>query len=161
MARGVKGLGLCSKHYQRFWEYHDVGKPDALRAPAGAGHTKRDDGYRHLTVAGKRKYEHIAVAEKALGKPLPKGSRVHHVNEDRSDNRPENLVICPSAKYHALLHMRMDAVKAGFPAYFRKCALCKQYDDPARMYVKPSGNHCRHRDCSVWLQENCPWYDIP
>lgn len=146
-ARGFKGVGLCSRHYQRFWEHGDVGSPDRLQAHPGAGTTK-SDGYRHVKHNGIRKYEHIMVAEKALGKPLPKGVRVHHVNENRSDNRPENLVICPSAKYHALLHLRMDAVKAGFPPNYRRCSICKQYDDPAKMYVKPSGNHQRHKDCA-------------
>lgn len=41
-----------------------------------------------------KQYVHILVAEKALGRTLPKGAEVHHVNEDRADNRNTNLVIC-------------------------------------------------------------------
>jgi DNA-directed RNA polymerase sigma subunit (sigma70/sigma32) len=33
---------------------------------------------------------------------------VHHVNGDRSDNRPANLVICEDQSYHQLLHQRAD-----------------------------------------------------
>jgi hypothetical protein len=51
-------------------------------------------------------FEHILVAEKALGKPLPIGSVIHHVNKDKSDNRPQNLVICQDDIYHRVLHMR-------------------------------------------------------
>jgi hypothetical protein len=31
------------------------------------------------------RYEHIVLAERALGKPLPAGAEVHHVNGDKSD----------------------------------------------------------------------------
>jgi hypothetical protein len=51
--------------------------------------------------------EHILVAERALGKQLPPAAVVHHVNEQRRDNRNCNLVICENQAYHALLHARM------------------------------------------------------
>ena len=145
-ARGYRGIGLCSMHYQRVWAHDQLFGSTPMRAPHHEGNL-RPDGYRIATIDGVRKYDHIRVAEKALGRSLPKVARVHHVNEDKSDNRGENLVICPSAKYHTLLHTRMEAVKAGYPPHFRKCGICKEYDDPANMYVKPSGVHQRHRAC--------------
>jgi hypothetical protein len=48
--------------------------------------------------------EHVHVAERALGKRLPKRAIVHHVNEIKHDNRPANLVICEDHLYHKLLH---------------------------------------------------------
>jgi len=49
---------------------------------------------------------HILVAEAALGKHLPRGSAIHHVNGNKRNNRPRNLVICESNSYHQLLHSR-------------------------------------------------------
>lgn len=72
-------------------------------------------GYvRVLVGKGVRKYEHILVAEKALGRALksygkgnPKTEVVHHINGDRKDNRPENLLICTHS-YHTELHHRLE-----------------------------------------------------
>lgn len=76
---------------------------------------------------------HIGVAEKALGRKLPLGAVVHHVDENTLNNANENLVICPSKAYHNLLHQRMRALGACGNANWRKCPYCKQYGDPANM----------------------------
>ena len=55
-------------------------------------------------------YEHILVAKKALGKPLPLGVEVHHVDGDHANNVPANLIICNDHDYHMLLHQRTRAV---------------------------------------------------
>jgi RNase P subunit RPR2 len=57
--------------------------------------------------------EHVLIAERALGKPLPASAVVHHVDEVQDNNRNNNLVICQDNTYHRLLHVRMRIAKAG------------------------------------------------
>lgn len=101
------------------------------------------DGY--VTVGGR--LEHIVVAERALGHQLPAGAVVHHVNEDRSDNRPCNLVICPDKAYHALLHQRMRAMADCGNPNWRRCAFCGRYDAPENLYIPPVRGTIEHRAC--------------
>lgn len=77
----------------------------------GPRRKKGTGGYSYggvIVVCGSGKqYEHILIAEKALGRPLPPGAEVHHWDKDRWNNTPTNLVICPDHAYHMLIHKRM------------------------------------------------------
>lgn len=64
-------------------------------------------GYVCLTINGRAVYQHVHVAEMALGRSLRPGEVVHHINRNRSDNRPANLLVC-SDQYHRELHARMS-----------------------------------------------------
>jgi hypothetical protein len=107
--RNVYARMLCKLHYDRQTRY---GRTHNIRAEKGTGKVFRKDGYIHITVNGKKVLEHVHLAEKALGRPLPSGVQVHHMNEIRWDNHtPLNLVICPDQSYHKLLHKRMQLLK--------------------------------------------------
>jgi len=60
------------------------------------------------------KCEHILIAERILGKTLPRAAIVHHVNGNPRDNRNCNLVICEDQKYHMLLHKREKLLQRFF-----------------------------------------------
>ena len=48
--------------------------------------------------------EHIVIAEQCIGRPLKDGEVIHHINEDKLDNRPENLVVFESHSDHMKYH---------------------------------------------------------
>lgn len=134
--RKHEARGWCDTHYAR-WKR--LGDPLKL-VTAERGSAVNGQGYK---VYGKKK-EHIAVAEKAMGIPLPPGYVVHHVNMVRTDNRPENLVVC-SRSLHRIIHQRMDAMAACGNPNWRKCQYCQTYDDLANISVY--GTHAYHKDC--------------
>jgi endogenous inhibitor of DNA gyrase (YacG/DUF329 family) len=64
------------------------------------------NGYVYITLDNRRVYEHILVAEEALGRKMKKGEVVHHINGNKSDNRNCNLLICDKS-YHQWLERKM------------------------------------------------------
>lgn len=87
------------------------------------------------------------VAEKALGKSLPPGAEVHHIDCDETNDDPSNLVVCPSRPYHWLLHKRQRALDACGHADWQLCVYCKQYDDIANLRIhqkRPASNTYMH-----------------
>lgn len=92
--------------------------------------------------------EHVLVAETATGFPLRREHEVHHVNGDRADNRPRNLVVCENRAYHRLLHQRTIALRACGHAAWRKCTYCQQWGVPESMYI-PQRGVARHIACAV------------
>lgn len=138
--------GLCHVHYDRWKRRGDPLAP-LLLAPDGSGHLDRK-GYRVHEKNGIRFREHVTIAEAALGRPLPRGAVVHHADENPSNNARSNLVICPSAKYHKLLHMRINALKICGNPNWRKCPYCGEYDDTTNMRGEQCGRFV-HRKCSA------------
>jgi hypothetical protein len=92
-------------------------------------------------------HNYILVAEKALGHFLPAKAQVHHFDENRLNDSPGNLVICENQAYHALLHMRVRAKRACGNPNWRKCVLCKAYDDSINMDKSGNSGGFRHRAC--------------
>lgn len=114
----VKGQPL------KFIKGHNAGQASAIKSARAVGNkTFSSEGYVVVRMGSrKRKYEHILVAEQALGRPLrsfghgnPKSEVVHHLNGNKADNRTENLLIC-SHQYHVALHHRLEA-SAAWPEF--------------------------------------------
>ena len=102
---------------------------------------------------GGNKRRHVLIAELAIGRTLPRGAIVHHIDGNGRNNSNNNLLICPSENYHQLLHLRQRALFASGNPEFRKCPFCKQWGHPSEMIVvgdTPNRNprYC-HRTCKA------------
>ena len=58
----------------------------------------------HLADIRGYAYEHRLIAEEKLGRKLRKREIVHHINENKQDNRPENIRVLENIAEHRLRH---------------------------------------------------------
>lgn len=91
-------------------------------------------------------YEHIVIAEKSQNTTILEGETVHHLDENRSNNSPENLLILRDSS-HAKLHQWMDKnVIIPKPGYaIRKlqgCIRCLVCNEPVNSGVKYCSYEC-------------------
>jgi hypothetical protein len=76
------------------------------------GRRKDERGYIRISIApNKWKYEHTLVMENHLGRRLKKGETVHHINENKEDNRIENLLLFSTVGGHTKHHCLLKASK--------------------------------------------------
>jgi hypothetical protein len=74
---------------------------------AHSNRTVNSDGYAIAVIGDVRGLEHVLIAEKSLGRKLWPKEVVHHINGDKLDNRPENLLVC-SQSMHRRIHDQMS-----------------------------------------------------
>lgn len=147
--RIITAKGLCTVHYQRVRKNGSI----ALKRRQDGEGSVVNSGYISFWNGGDRKLGHIIVAETALGKSLPKGAVVHHVDGNKGNNDRENLVICENAKYHHLLHIREMAYRETGDYNKRKCSYCKEYDAKENLTSYSEETKYFHSECKRSYQK--------
>lgn len=111
-----KSKGYVKGQPLRFIHPHGVAHQARKLAAARLGNKNLSTHGYVLVTLGKRRrqYEHILIAEKALGRKLkkisvghPLNEVVHHIDGDKTNNNPNNLLIC-THRYHTELHRKLE-----------------------------------------------------
>lgn len=102
----------------------------------------------HPRAHGGRVLEHILVMEQVMGRPLSQQEHVHHLNGDKADNRPENLVLLTPSE-HQKLHAATDHVQAQPRRVAVTCAECGQDFQAERGRAFASNPRNQRRFCSM------------
>jgi len=78
---------------------HNVGENHVLFKSGGS---VREDGYVRVARAGKRIYLHREIAAIKLGRPLTSKEHVHHEDEEKGHNVPDNLKVCSNSEHRKI-----------------------------------------------------------
>lgn len=109
--------------------------------------------YRYAKYRGKLVMLHRALAEQALGKPLPPKAVVHHVDGKHAEG--SRLVICQDQRYHFLLHIRQRTLVAGGDPNTQRvcwrCGVVRAFDEfaPAALTKNRACRECDRQTARV------------
>jgi hypothetical protein len=68
-------------------------------------------GGNRITPMHYHRRQSYEVAAICLGKPLPSGAVIHHLDENPYNNNPENLIVFPTQKNHARYHQQLLVIR--------------------------------------------------
>lgn len=100
----------AERHEAAAGRWRGVGNPNWN----ASGVCKNKSGRVYIKVPGYGrdgwKPRHRHVAECALGRALRPGEVVHHIDENKSNDAPSNLLVCTDS-YHKMLHRKLLRLK--------------------------------------------------
>ena len=114
-------LGLCygvpGERIRRRLEKHGTERrPSRIAVPSGKDNYQYKDGKGYDRVVHYFRRQSYEVAAICLGYPVPQGYVIHHLDENKENNDPANLILFPSQKIHALFHQKVIRLqRAGQP----------------------------------------------
>jgi len=89
--------------------FRNIGKKPPTRLKRGYTYER---GYKKILTKDGYKREHRIVAEAMIGRPLKPNEVVHHINFDKQDNRPENLMVMDAAEHNSF-HAKLPRKRRG------------------------------------------------
>lgn len=108
----IKGSsGFIGKHTKRAKQRQRLAKLGLTGSKTNhwkGGRVIGSGGYIWIRVDKIYLKEHRLVMERLLDRKLDPKEVVHHVNGDRQDNRPENLIVYPSHSDHMKHHEGLE-----------------------------------------------------
>lgn len=106
-----------------------------------SGHRITTQGYVAVYLPGHPRatkgfvLQHVVMVERVLGRPLPGSAIVHHVNDNKQDNRSDNFAVLENHAEHRNLHHRRAVLRAGGnPWAQRVCCYCHTPKDFSAFY---------------------------
>jgi hypothetical protein len=158
----VKARDWCNAHWLRWWRHGDP--LTLLQRPDGTGTISK--GYLVLRAGGKRINVQRQVMAEQLGRELESWEVVHHEDEDKLNNDPENLAVTTQPG-HMRGH-RSLAVWQQDHARFRsetekECSRCHQVKSrdefgkrtPRAKSPGEDPNQAMCKSCSAEYQKEC------
>lgn len=114
------------------WKYKEITIPDDIES-------RRPNG----TVL-----EHRYIAEQKLGRKLTAFEVVHHIDENRENNDPENLLVFRTQSDHARFHkggqlLKHDDGTYSSPKKTIKCLVCESYFEVRHKTQTLCSDNCR------------------
>jgi hypothetical protein len=103
------------------------------------------NGYIRMWHNGRETYQHRVVAEQILGRPLESFEHVHHLNQVKTDNRPENLTVV-DGRAHVEEHWREGHYDPRVQRQTKPPGVCSDCGAFGQLRAKGMCNTCYHRD---------------
>lgn len=94
--------------------------------------------------------EHIVMAEKKLGRYLREGETVHHIDGNKKNNSPDNLMVFATRADHTLYHHGGVAYEKGDVWICKRINVKAVCEFCGRVFILPKGRKIReHIYCSM------------
>ena len=104
ISKGLKKYYKSLTKKERSMLYNTVkkGMNHPNSRPIGSFYVQKHGGYKMVKVSdNKWKAEHVLVVEKYIGRKLRKGETIHHIDENRINNDPNNLYLFSKRGLHS------------------------------------------------------------